>query len=97
MPSDEQMRKALHYENMAELACETRLYHNLRRWNIAQDWLSETPDALNVAGKTVADFNTIAPLKEAETRVFSYPKSVWLPIPRPELENNMNLVQNPGY
>lgn len=99
MPSGEDMRKALHYENMAELACECRLYHNLRRWNLAQEWLGHTPDGLNIEGESVQDFNTIATLKEQSKfpRVFEYPKTNWLPIPRAEIENNNLLVQNPGY
>ena len=98
-PSGENMRKALRYENMAELACECRLYHNLRRWNLAQEWLGHTPEGLNIEGESVADFNTLATLKEQSKfpRVFEYPKTNWLPIPRAEIENNNLLVQNPGY
>ena len=99
MPSGDRLREALRYENMAELACESRLYHNLRRWNIAEDWLSETPDILNIDGEDVASFNTLIKMKDESKfpRVFSNPKTNWLPIPRAEIENNILLVQNPGY
>ena len=97
MPSEEDMRRALHQENMSELACEGRLYHNLRRWNIAQDWLGEVPDVLNIKGESPAEYNSIAKMRESGTRVFEYPKTVWLAIPLSELEVNFRLVQNPGY
>ena len=97
LPGEEDMRRALHQENMSELACEARLYHNIRRWNLAEEWLGETPDALNVEGSTAETFNTISKMKESNTRVFDYPKTVWLPIPLSELEINFRLVQNPGY
>ena len=91
------MRKALHYENMAELCCEGRWYNNLRRWNEAADWLSETPDVLNIEGRTAEEFYTIAKMRESGVRVFEYPKTNWFAIPMSELEINFRLVQNPGY
>ena len=97
MPAGETMRKALHYENLAEMCCEGRWYHNLRRWNVAQDWLSETPDVLNIEGQTAAQFYTIAKMRENGVRSFTYPKTYWLAIPMSEIEINFRLVQNPGY
>ena len=97
MPTGETMRKALHYENMAELCCEGRWYNNLRRWNEAADWLSETPDVLNIEGRTAEEFYTIAKMRESGVRVFEYPKTNWFAIPMSELEINFRLVQNPGY
>ena len=97
VPTGEAMRKALHYENMAELCCEGRWYNNLRRWNEAEEWLSETPDVLNIEGETAEEFYTIAKMKENGTRVFTYPKTNWFSIPMSELEINFRLVQNPGY
>ncbi len=97
MPSGETLRKALHQENLSELAIEWRWYHNLRRWNVAKDWLGETPDVLNIEGSSAKDFYQIAKMKENGVRIFEYPKTNWLAIPLSEIEINYRLVQNPGY
>lgn len=97
IPEGEVMRKALHQENLSELACEARWYNNLRRWNIAKDYLGEVPDVLNIEGSTAEEFYTIAKMRESGVRVFDYPKTNWMAIPMSELEINFRLVQNPGY
>ncbi len=90
-------RRALHEENLCETCCEGRWYHNLRRWNVIQEYMSSTPDALNVEGTTEDTYYTLVPQKENGVRRFEYPKNVWLAIPLAQLEINNLLVQNPGY
>ena len=94
IPTGETLRKVLHQENMAELACEGRQYHNIRRWNLAGQVLGGQQDALDITGQTAADFYRIVPMREYSTRVFVSP---WLAIPMSELDINYKLVQNPGY
>lgn len=97
IPSENKLREVIRQERTIELLSESRLYHDTRRWGIAQDVIMEAQEAWNLDGKTLDSFYTIKTMPEYGIRNFVHPKSIWLAIPLEQLNVNYNLVQNPGY
>ena len=88
------MREIIHRERSIEQLCESRRYHDIRRWMIAPEVMTRKPKAWNLDGKTAEEFYQVKDMPELMTRVW---KSYWLAIPIQEMNVNTNLVQNPGY
>lgn len=96
IPGGEQLRKVLHQERSIEFLFEGRRFHDIRRWKEAVDLLNVQPKAWTVTGRTQETFYIVTEAEQQAKRQFS-PKNYWLAIPQSELNNNPNLVQNPGY
>ena len=93
-PTGDELREIIHRERCIELYCESRSYHDLRRWKKAAEVMVRKPKAWNLDGKTASEFYQISEMPELMDRVW---KSYWLAIPIQEMNVNTNLVQNPGY
>jgi len=80
--SQEEIRSQLqNHERVVELASEATRWFDLVRWG----WLNDEAQLQNLKGRD-ADFD-----------FFEMNKSILLPIPTHEIDNNPNLLQNPGY
>lgn len=93
-PKGEELRQIIHRERSIELFCESRRYHDLRRWKEAPEVMVRKPKAWNLDGTTAEDFYQVSEMPELMDRVW---KSYWLAIPIQEMNVNTQLVQNPGY
>lgn len=94
VPAGDELREILHRERSIEQFCESRRYHDIRRWKTAPEIMVRKPKAWNLDGKTAKEFYKVSEMPELMTRVW---KSYWLAIPIQEMNVNPNLVQNPGY
>ncbi|MDD5892472.1 MAG: RagB/SusD family nutrient uptake outer membrane protein [Bacteroidales bacterium] len=94
VPQGNDLREIIRRERSIEQFCESRRYHDLRRWMTAQDVMTRKPKAWNLDGTTAESFYQVKEMPELMDRVW---KSYWLAIPIQEMNVNTNLVQNPGY
>ena len=94
VPKGDELREIIHRERSIELLCESRMYHDIRRWKTAPELMTKKPKAWNLDGTTAEDFYKVSEMPELMERVW---KSYWLAIPIQEMNINVNLVQNPGY
>lgn len=69
-------------ERLIELAGEGQRWFDIRRWHIA-GFITLTNDFFNSAS--------------ADRMAFEAPKHLLMPIPSSEMNNNPNMIQNPGY
>lgn len=88
------MRKFIRNERRVELAFEEHRFFDIRRWLIGE--------------KTQKIIYAHDVLKDKSTDTFTYTVKIWekrifeprhnlLPIPQSEVNNNLNMVQNPGW
>ena len=94
------LRDRIRNERKIELAFEDHRYWDVRRWRIAEEALSiqvqgvktlRHIDAFGQASFTYETFDA-----EAERMNF-YPRHYYLPIGQDRVNNNTNLLENPGY
>ncbi len=97
IPTGEELRQVIRQERSIELLFEGMRYHDLRRWKTAHVEYRKFQKAWNLDASAESEFYKITEMKESGTRNFTAPKSYWLAIPIKEMQNNPNLVQNPGY
>jgi len=93
------VRELIKRERQIEFVCEGRRYHDLRRWGDAMQAYNKPITAMNVKAKRSQrkEFHTVTILNDKLTRrTFSYKHYFW-PIPKPSLDKNKKLVQNPGW
>lgn len=91
--SQAEMREKIRHERRVELAFETHRYFDLRRWKIA-----EVIDGQPVYGmNTEGDGDNYFQRTKIENRIFSSPKHYLWPISQSEINQNHNIVQNPGW
>jgi hypothetical protein len=88
------LREIIQQERMIELAFEGHRYNDLRRWKIAEQFLSTPLKGWSVDESSEANFYT---LRDIGIRSFSAPRDYFHPISFDELSINPNLVQNPGW
>ncbi len=79
--SQDQLRQEIRHERHVEFAFEGTRYHDLIRWG--------------VAAEVVPNVTLFGEMRDQ--RVFTAPKHNLWPIPQKEIDQNPNLVQNPGY
>ena len=79
-----EMRDKIWHERMIELAFEGLYYSDIRRWEIAEDYIANNPPLKN-------DGSLI------QTRIFDPGKHYLWPVPQAEIDNVPTLTQNSGW
>lgn len=93
-PDAKKMVEIVRQERQIELYLENQNFWDMRRWKLADKYFGVKAKGLNIDGVDVAGFS-----KETEVP-FSREFREWhwlLPIPDKDINNNHNVVQNPGY
>ncbi len=90
----ETLREIVRQERTIELYLENHRFWDLRRWQIADQYLDERLKGLNIQGETEEEFFQIQEVQFP--RSFSQ-RNYLMPIPQSEINKNELLVQNPGY
>ena len=93
-PSAEEMIDIVRQERQIELYLENQNFWDMRRWKLADKYFGKKHTGMNINGNSIEDYS-----QETEVpflRTFQ-PNHWLLPIPAQDVNNNHNLVQNPGY
>ena len=93
-PSAKEMIDIVRQERQIELYLENHNFWDMRRWKLADKYFGHKQKGLNINGASVEEYS-----KETEVpflRTF-LPNHWLLPIPAQDVNNNHNVVQNPGY
>ncbi|GHT56501.1 hypothetical protein AGMMS49982_23350 [Bacteroidia bacterium] len=102
LPPQGEMRDLIKAERRVEFACEGRRYHDLRRWGDAYEAYNKPVIGMNIRAVSGTDnfrtaFHTLTTINDDKgRRYFDYKNYFW-PLPKTALNNNSNLVQNPGW
>ena len=86
------MRAAIRKERRVELAFENNRFFDVRRWKIAEQTENGPIYGLNISAD-LPDFLKVVPF---ETRVFNK-RHYFFPIPSDDVDNDRELIQNPGW
>jgi hypothetical protein len=97
LPSREDMRDLIKKERRIEFACEGHRYHDIRRWGEAYEAYNRPVTGMNIRGTNRNDFHTLTTITNKKGRRYFDWKNYFLPLPKTALNNNSNLVQNPGW
>lgn len=89
----DKLREIVHQERLIELYMENHNFWDIRRWGVAET-LGKKPMGLSIQEMELAKF--AKPIQVDVSRRF-IPAHYLMPIPIEEINNNPNLVQNPGY
>jgi hypothetical protein len=87
-----EMRDAIRKERRVELAFENNRFFDVRRWKIAEQTENGPMKGLNIS----ADLPDFLNVVTFETRVFNK-RHYFFPIPSNDVNNDKQLVQNPGW
>jgi hypothetical protein len=87
-----EMREAIRKERRVELAFENNRFFDVRRWKIAEQTENGPMYGLNIS----ADLPDFLNVVTFETRVFNK-RHYFFPIPSNDVNNDKQLVQNPGW
>jgi hypothetical protein len=90
--SQEAVREAIRKERRVELAFENNRYFDVRRWKIASATDNGPIYGLNINARLPEFYKQIA----FEYRVFQK-RNYFFPIPQIDINNDKQLVQNPGW
>lgn len=88
------LRSIVRQERTIELYLENHRFWDLRRWQIAEQYLDDNLKGMNIQGATDEEFFQITDVKFP--RNFSQ-RNFLMPIPQEEINKNELLIQNPGY
>ncbi|UPK67816.1 RagB/SusD family nutrient uptake outer membrane protein [Chitinophaga filiformis] len=86
------MREAIRKERRVELAFENNRFFDVRRWKIGEQTQNGPMYGLNIS----ADMPDFLKVVTFETRVFNR-RHYFFPIPSNDVNNDKQLVQNPGW
>jgi hypothetical protein len=89
--SGDELRELIRRERRSELAFEGLRVFDIRRWQIADDVLSQPVKGIKVTGPFPQDANGNLMV---EDRIFENPKHYLWPVPQFELDQNSNLYPN---
>lgn len=92
--SQEGLREIIQKERMIELSFEDQRYHDLRRWKLAEKYFNGPVQGFNIEAYTPEEYYK---LKTLATMKFLSPRDYLFPIKVDEMNDNPNLVQNPGW
>jgi hypothetical protein len=87
-----EMREAIRKERRVELAFENNRFFDVRRWKIAEQTENGPMYGLNIS----ADLPDFLNVVTFETRVFNK-RHYFFPLPSNDVNNDKQLVQNPGW
>ncbi len=90
----ETLRQIVRQERTIELYLENHRFWDLRRWQVAEEYLGEKLKGMNIQGETDAEFFQISEVPFL--REFN-PRNYLMPIPQSEINKNELLIQNPNY
>lgn len=90
--SGDELRELIHKERRVELAFENTRFFDVRRWKVAEQTENGPVYGLNISAD-LPDFLKVVPF---ETRVFNK-RHYLFPIPNNDINNDKQLVQNPGW
>lgn len=88
------LRNIVRQERTIELYLENHRFWDLRRWQIADQYLDDRLKGMNIQGATDEDFFQVSEVQFP--RSFSQ-RNFLMPIPQEEVNKNELLIQNPGY
>lgn len=88
------LRDIVRQERTIELYLENHRFWDLRRWQIADQFLAHRLKGMNIQGATDEDFFRVTEVQFP--RAFSQ-RNFLMPIPQEEVNKNELLIQNPGY
>lgn len=89
------LRDIIRNERQVELYLECQNFWDMRRWLLAKDAFGIVPHGMNKDAQTIEDFSKDT---ELTTVIRSFTDAHWLlPIPATDINNNHNVIQNPGY
>ena len=88
------LRSIVRQERTIELYLENHRFWDLRRWQIADQFLNDRLKGMNVQGATDQEFFQVREVQFP--RSFSQ-RNFLMPIPQAEVNKNELLIQNPGY
>ena len=93
-PTGKDLVEIIRQERQIELYLENHNFWDMRRWLIADQYFSKKPHGMNIEAENVQDFS-----KDVEINFQrQFLDAHWLlPIPASDINNNHNVVQNPGY
>lgn len=96
--SDKPQNKAgllsiIHQERLIELAFEGQRYWDMRRWKTLENYLNEPLRGWNIYGDNVDDYYQVKNVLETS---FGRKNYLW-PIKQSSIDQNSNLIQNPGW
>ncbi|MDG5798921.1 RagB/SusD family nutrient uptake outer membrane protein [Marinilabiliaceae bacterium ANBcel2] len=89
------LRDIVRQERTIELYLENQRFWDLRRWMLADRYLDDQAEGMNINGVTDEEFFRVETVPFP--RRFRSPAFYLLPIPQGEVDRNERLVQNPGY
>jgi hypothetical protein len=81
-------------ERIVELCFENVYFFDVRRWKVAETWLSHPVHKMTITRTGEGLFSYV--VNEMETRIWR-DAFYYMPIPQTEIDKNPNLQQNPGY
>lgn len=88
------LRDIVRQERTIELYLENHRFWDLRRWQVADQYLDHRLKGLNIHGTTDEEFFKITEVPFGR----SFNQSNYLmPIPQSEMNKNERMIQNPGY
>lgn len=96
VPTGNDLREVIKRERLNEMAYESLVYFDVRRWCDAEKYNNHNMRGWNTDGATQDDFYTVISGNDNLNRVFDK-KFYLLPIPSNEVEINYNISQNPGW
>lgn len=88
------LRDIVRQERTIELYLENHRFWDLRRWQIADQYLDDNLQGMNIQGETDEEFFQVTEVQFP--RSFSE-RNFLMPIPQSEINKNELLIQNPGY
>ena len=93
-PSAKEMVDIVRQERQIELYLENQNFWDMRRWKLADKYFNHKHTGMNINGNSVEAFSHETEVPFLRT----FQDNHWLlPIPAQDVNNNHNLVQNPGY
>ena len=99
------LREIVRRERLIELYLEHHNFWDIRRWMLAERYFANPPSGLNVRATNLSDFGVVTPLDGRpipggtafNARRNFIAAHYLMPIPSAQVNNNPNVVQNPGY
>lgn len=80
-------------ERLIELAFEGQRFWDMRRWKTMEEYLNKPVQGWNISGESAVDYYTVKTVFEPS---FGRKDYLW-PIKQSSIDQNPNLVQNPGW